>query len=67
MASVFSETGLLSQSKEKCPGVAKSSGMPIGLQVIGDHLKEQTILDIAYQYEQSTEWHLRNPEFLIHE
>ena len=44
-----------------------SSGMPIGLQVIGDHLKEQTILDIAHQYEQSTEWHLRNPEFLIHE
>ncbi|MAS97842.1 MAG: Asp-tRNA(Asn)/Glu-tRNA(Gln) amidotransferase GatCAB subunit A [Kiritimatiellaceae bacterium] len=38
------------------------AGLPIGLQVIGDHLREQTILDIAYQYEQNTDWHLRKPE-----
>jgi len=37
-------------------------GLPIGLQVIGDHLQEQTILDIAYHYEQNTDWHLRKPE-----
>jgi aspartyl-tRNA(Asn)/glutamyl-tRNA(Gln) amidotransferase subunit A len=43
-----------------------TAGMPIGLQVIGNHLKEQTILDIAYQYEQNTDWHLRKPE-LSHE
>lgn len=38
------------------------AGLPIGLQVIGDHLNEQTILDVAYQYEQNTDWHLRKPE-----
>ena len=43
-----------------------AAGMPIGLQVIGNHLKEQTILDIAHQYEQNTDWHLRKPE-LSHE
>jgi aspartyl-tRNA(Asn)/glutamyl-tRNA(Gln) amidotransferase subunit A len=36
-------------------------GMPIGLQIIGKHFDETTILRLAYAYEQATEWHKRKP------
>jgi len=36
-------------------------GLPIGLQVIGRHFDEETILRVAYAYEQDTEWHKRRP------
>ena len=36
-------------------------GMPIGLQIIGKHFDEATILRLAYAYEQATEWHRRKP------
>jgi aspartyl-tRNA(Asn)/glutamyl-tRNA(Gln) amidotransferase subunit A len=38
------------------------SGLPIGMQIIGKHFDEQTILRLAYAYEQATEWHGRTPE-----
>ncbi|OUX37476.1 MAG: aspartyl/glutamyl-tRNA amidotransferase subunit A [Kiritimatiellaceae bacterium TMED266] len=41
-----------------------SEGLPIGLQLIGNHLDEEKILSIAYLYEQHTDWHKRKPEFL---
>ncbi len=39
-----------------------SSGMPIGLQIIGDAFQEETILKVGHAYEQTTEWHARKPE-----
>ncbi|MFA5352666.1 MAG: Asp-tRNA(Asn)/Glu-tRNA(Gln) amidotransferase subunit GatA [Thermodesulfovibrionales bacterium] len=36
-----------------------SNGLPIGLQVMGKHFDEETILRVAYAYEQSTDWHVR--------
>jgi aspartyl-tRNA(Asn)/glutamyl-tRNA(Gln) amidotransferase subunit A len=36
-------------------------GMPIGLQLIGNHFDESTVLRAAYTYEQATEWHKRKP------
>jgi len=36
-------------------------GMPIGLQIIGKHFDEATILRLAYAYEQATEWHRKKP------
>ncbi|MBI5049351.1 MAG: Asp-tRNA(Asn)/Glu-tRNA(Gln) amidotransferase subunit GatA [Nitrospirae bacterium] len=38
-----------------------SDNLPVGLQIIGRHFDEETILKIAYAYEQDTEWHKRKP------
>jgi aspartyl-tRNA(Asn)/glutamyl-tRNA(Gln) amidotransferase subunit A len=37
--------------------------LPVGLQILGTALDESRILQIAHQYEQSTEWHKRRPPF----
>lgn len=37
-------------------------GLPIGLQLIGPHLGEATILRAAHAYEQNTSWHRRRPK-----
>ncbi|HYT59395.1 MAG TPA: Asp-tRNA(Asn)/Glu-tRNA(Gln) amidotransferase subunit GatA [Haliangiales bacterium] len=42
-------------------GFTKSPKLPIGLQLLGKPLGEETILKIAHAYEQSTEWHLEKP------
>lgn len=38
-----------------------SDGLPIGLQIIGDALQEETILKVGHAYEQTTEWHKQRP------
>lgn len=38
-----------------------SNGLPIGLQIIGNSYDEQTILNIAHAYEQTTDWHKQRP------
>ncbi len=38
------------------------AGMPIGLQLISNALREDQLFQVAYAYEQSTDWHLREPE-----
>ena len=41
-----------------------SKGMPIGMQLIGDKFKEETILNAAYTYEQATKFREKyKPEF----
>jgi aspartyl-tRNA(Asn)/glutamyl-tRNA(Gln) amidotransferase subunit A len=39
-------------------------GLPIGLQLIGQVLREDQLFQVAHAYEQSTTWHLRKPELL---
>jgi aspartyl-tRNA(Asn)/glutamyl-tRNA(Gln) amidotransferase subunit A len=39
-----------------------SEGLPVGLQIIGKHFDEKSVLKTAYAYEQGTEWHKRKPE-----
>jgi aspartyl-tRNA(Asn)/glutamyl-tRNA(Gln) amidotransferase subunit A len=38
------------------------AGMPIGLQLIGNVLQEEKLFQVAYAYEQSTDWHLQEPK-----
>ncbi|MBI4187945.1 MAG: Asp-tRNA(Asn)/Glu-tRNA(Gln) amidotransferase subunit GatA [Chloroflexi bacterium] len=38
-----------------------ANGLPIGMQIIGKPLGEETLLKIAYAYEQATEWQKRKP------
>ena len=41
-----------------------SAGLPIGLQIIGPHWREDRVLKLAYAYEQATDWHKRSPELV---
>ncbi|MBE9192451.1 Asp-tRNA(Asn)/Glu-tRNA(Gln) amidotransferase subunit GatA [Gloeocapsopsis crepidinum LEGE 06123] len=40
-------------------------GLPIGLQLIGNVLREDLLFQVAYAYEQATEWHKHTPKLLI--
>ena len=37
-------------------------GLPVGLQLMAGHMREETLLHAAYGYEQATEWHNLRPE-----
>ena len=39
-----------------------SGGLPVGMQIIGPHLAEATLLRIGHAYEQATDWHQRRPD-----
>ena len=38
-----------------------SDNLPVGMQLIGPHLSEPTLLRIGHAYEQATEWHKQRP------
>ncbi|POZ50786.1 Asp-tRNA(Asn)/Glu-tRNA(Gln) amidotransferase subunit GatA [Methylovulum psychrotolerans] len=38
-----------------------SGGLPVGLQLIGNHFSEARLLNIAHQYQQVTDWHTLTP------
>jgi len=51
------------------PGLAfpvgfDGEGLPIGMQLMGRHFDEQTLLQAAHTYQLSTDWHTRRPELL---
>jgi aspartyl-tRNA(Asn)/glutamyl-tRNA(Gln) amidotransferase subunit A len=39
-----------------------ADGLPIGMQIIGKPFSEETLLNVAYAYEQATEWWKRRAE-----
>jgi aspartyl-tRNA(Asn)/glutamyl-tRNA(Gln) amidotransferase subunit A len=44
------------------PCAFDGEGLPIGMQIIGKHFDETTILRAAYAYEQQTDWHRKKPD-----
>jgi len=38
-----------------------SNDMPVGMQLIGKHLDEQTLFQVGYAYQQVTDWHKQSP------
>ena len=49
------------------PGMSIPAGFgdknhPVGLQIIGNYFSESRMLNLAHQYQQATDWHLRMPE-----
>lgn len=49
------------------PGMSIPAGFganshPVGLQIIGDYFSEAKMLNVAHQYQQATDWHLRMPD-----
>ena len=55
----FNATGLPALS---LPCGFTRAGLPVGLQIVGRHFDEVTVLRAAHAYEQATAWHLRAPE-----
>ncbi len=39
-------------------------GLPVGLQIIGRPFDEVCILQVAYAYEQATDWHIKRPAIM---
>ena len=37
------------------------NSMPVGLQLIGPHFSESHLLNAGHQYQQATDWHLKQP------
>ena len=61
LTGLFNDTGLPAIS---VPCGFSSTGLPIGLQIVGAPFAETTVLALAHAYEQATGWHLRNPGFV---
>ena len=63
----LSDIFTLSANLAGIPGISvpcgfSSEGLPIGLQIMGAHFDEETLLRTAYHFEQATEFHKQKPE-----
>ncbi|MGC8490880.1 MAG: Asp-tRNA(Asn)/Glu-tRNA(Gln) amidotransferase subunit GatA [Syntrophobacteraceae bacterium] len=62
----LSDVFTLPASLAGIPGISvpcgfTSQNLPIGLQILGPHFREELVLRIAHQFEQATPFHLREP------
>jgi aspartyl-tRNA(Asn)/glutamyl-tRNA(Gln) amidotransferase subunit A len=39
-----------------------SQGLPVGMQLIANYFDEPRLLNVAHQFQQATDWHLKSPE-----
>ncbi len=42
-------------------GFSAENRLPVGLQIIGNYFEEAKILNVAHQYQQVTDWHIKMP------
>ncbi len=70
VANYLADIYTLSTSLAGLPGMSipcgfgqgeKNSRRPVGLQIIGNYFDEARLLNVAHQYQQATDWHLRSP------
>ncbi|MGY4878054.1 Asp-tRNA(Asn)/Glu-tRNA(Gln) amidotransferase subunit GatA [Vreelandella aquamarina] len=49
------------------PGISVPAGQvggrPVGLQILGTHFAEAQLLNVAHQFQQTTDWHQQRPNF----
>ena len=63
----LSDIFTLSANLAGIPGMSipcgfSSGGLPIGLQMMGKHFREEVLFKAAYNFEQATDFHKRKPE-----
>ncbi|MEW6674130.1 MAG: Asp-tRNA(Asn)/Glu-tRNA(Gln) amidotransferase subunit GatA [Thermodesulfobacteriota bacterium] len=63
----LSDVFTLSANLAGIPGMSvpcgfSTEGLPIGLQLMGSHFREETLLKTAYNFEGATDFHRRRPE-----
>jgi len=70
VANYLADIYTLSTSLAGLPGMSipcgfgqgdKNGKRPVGLQIIGNYFAEAKLLNVAHQYQQATDWHLRQP------
>ena len=66
VANYLADIYTLSSSLAGLPGMSVpagfgESGMPVGLQLIGNYFKEAQLLGAAHQFQLATSWHLAKP------
>ena len=44
------------------PAGFTANGLPVGVQLIGNHFNEAKLLNIAHQIQQNSDWHCRKPD-----
>jgi aspartyl-tRNA(Asn)/glutamyl-tRNA(Gln) amidotransferase subunit A len=67
LANYLADIYTLSTSLAGLPGMSVpagfgAGGMPVGLQLVGNHFKEGELLHTAHAFQQATDWHTRAPQ-----
>jgi aspartyl-tRNA(Asn)/glutamyl-tRNA(Gln) amidotransferase subunit A len=71
VANYLADIFTLSTSLAGLPGMSipcgfgqgeKNARRPVGLQIIGNYFDEAKLLNVAHQFQQATDWHVRLPE-----
>ncbi|OQW88747.1 MAG: aspartyl/glutamyl-tRNA amidotransferase subunit A [Rhodoferax ferrireducens] len=67
LADYLADVFTLPASLAGLPGMSLPVGfgarnLPVGLQLIGNHLTEARLLNVAHRFQQATDWHTRRPQ-----
>ncbi len=62
LADIFTLPGSLAGLPGLSLPAGFDSGMPVGLQLIGNYFGEAKLLNAAHRFQQATDWHTRVPE-----